>query len=136
MEQSQDAVKIMVADSAPRVMAAVIKAATEERPIFNKEGEIVGYLPGDMKATELIWKANGTLPTPKGMTINLNQQNNSLPLDLDEEEEDELPLAGMDSTLKDFQRVVSMPALEAPKPVEVPVIEAEYEEIPVSVLNR
>lgn len=128
LEQSHDAVKMLITENGPKVMAMAIKAATEERPIVGKDGEVVGWEYGDLKATELIWKANGTLPTPKGTNIILNQQNNVI----QPEEEDELPLADMDSTLKDFQRITSMPQLEAPKAaVIVPVIEeAEYVEVP------
>ena len=136
LEQSHDSVKMMIAENRSKVMAMAIKAATTGVPLLNavgqpfldKNGEPILSVMGDMKATELLWKADGTLPVPKGMTVYLNQQNN-LP-GPQNDPENELPLAGMDETLKEIQRVVSTPQLAAPK-VEVPIIEAEYEEVAI-----
>jgi hypothetical protein len=127
---------MMIAENRSKVMAMAIKAATTGVPLLNavgqpfldKNGEPILSVMGDMKATELLWKADGTLPVPKGMTVYLNQQNN-LP-GPQNDPENELPLAGMDETLKEIQRVVSTPQLAAPK-VEVPIIEAEYEEVAI-----
>jgi hypothetical protein len=127
LEQSNAAVQMMVSENRYRVMQMAIKAATSETPIIGADGEVVGWNYGDLKATELLWKADGTLPTPKGMTINLNQQNNVTSVD---DSDNELPLADMDSTLKEIQRIVAPPQLEAPKEA-VPIIEAEYEEVPI-----
>lgn len=128
LEQSHDAVKMLISDNRAKVMATAIKAATESRPIIGVDGEVMGWEYGDMKAIELLWKADGTLPQAKGTSIILNQQNNSQAV---EEEDDELPLADMDSMLKEIQRVTATPQLPAPKEVvSMPIIEAEYVEVP------
>lgn len=135
LEQSHDAVKMLISDNRAKVMAVAIKAATEERPIIGPEGEVVGWNYGDVKAIELIWKADGTLPQAKGTSIILNQRNNAG--SAQEEAEDALPLADMDSVLKEIQRITATPQLPAPKEiVTVPIIEAEYEEVPIGVLSR
>lgn len=128
MEQSQDAVKLMIADAQPRVMAAAIKAATESQPILDGQGEVRGFTNGDLKATELIWKATGMLPTPKGATtvFNIGGQ----PALAAPDEVDEVPLQDMDTMLKQLQQTMAKPQLEAPKE-EPKLIEAEYEDISV-----
>ncbi len=130
MEQSHDSVKMMLSENRSKVMAMAIKAATSETPIIGVDGEVVGWNYGDLKATELLWKADGTLATPKGMSIYVNQQNNSS----SSNDVDELPLAGMDETLKEIQRITTapQPQLEAPK-ITVPIIDVEYEEVPIGV---
>jgi hypothetical protein len=115
LEQSQDAVKMLVADSRAAVMTKTLASAKE----------------GDLKAVELIWKADGTLPKSNGISLVLSQNNASMPVVMaPPEEEDVLPLADMDSMLKEMQRVTSSPRLEAPQePKSVPIIDAEYETV-------
>lgn len=116
LEQSQDAVKLLVADNRAAIMAKTLLSARD----------------GDMKAVELLWKADGTLPKSNGISLILSQNNASMPVVMAApEEEDVLPLADMDSMLKEMQRVTATPQLEAPRPVvSVPVIDAEYFEAP------
>lgn len=132
LEQSQDAVKLMVADAQPRVMSQAIKAATESVPIMDGEGNVSGWTHGDMKATELIWKATGILPTPKGTTINLQQNNATGPLPIDDDGDDDgILLPDMDDVVKDLQITVKVKQLEAPR-VEIPIQTAEYLDVPLS----
>jgi hypothetical protein len=125
LEQSQEAVKLMVAEAQPKVMAAAIKAATDSQPIV-VQGVIVGHTNGDMKATELIWKATGMLPTPKGATVAINLGNQQQASD--DDEPDEVPLQDMDSFLKGLQETITKPQLHAPKdgPALSAPVEAEY----------
>lgn len=115
LEQSQDAVKLLVADSRAAIMAKTLASAKD----------------GDLKAVELLWKADGTLPKSNGISLILSQNNASMPVVMAApEEEDVLPLADMDSMLKEMQRVTATPMLEAPRVVvSVPIIEAEYETV-------
>lgn len=125
MQQSQDATKIMVLTSQPRVVQATIDAATREEPIMNREGEIVGYRSGDVKAQDIFHRATGFLPTPKGATINLNQLNQTAQLPEPEEGCDPPPSA--DDFLLEIQSAIRPDKqLEAPrKPVhaELPMLE-------------
>lgn len=117
LEQSQDAMKMLVADNRAAIMSKVVSAAKE----------------GDQKATEMLWKADGTLPKSNGISFIMSQNNTmpeltSAPTAVVEDES--LPLADMDTMLKEMQRVTATPQLEAPRPsVSVPIIEAEYEEV-------
>ena len=117
LEQSQDAMKMLVADNRAAIMRSVVDAAKG----------------GDQKATEMLWKADGTLPKSNGISF-IMSQNNSMP-ELTSAaaavvEDEALPLADMDTMLKEMQRVTATPQLEAPRPVvSVPIIEAEYEEM-------
>lgn len=119
LEQSQDAMKMLVADNRAAIMRSVVDAAKA----------------GDQKATEMLWKADGTLPKSNGISF-IMSQNNSMP-ELTSAaatvvEDEALPLADMDTMLKEMQRVTATPQLEAPRPVvSVPIIEAEYEEMPL-----
>lgn len=132
LEQSQETVKLMVAEAQPRIFASVIKAATEAQPIIARdedgESRVVGWTNGDIKAAELIWKGTGFLPTPKGATtiLNIGGEQRSAPQD----EPDEVPLQDMDSCLKQIQQAITKPQLEAPKQTPQ-LVEAEYEEVPI-----
>jgi hypothetical protein len=131
LEQSQDTVKLMVSDAQPRMVATTIRAATEHEPILDGNGRLVGYTNGCVKAQELMYKAIGFLPTPKGSTttINLNSQGTPAPLPLDEGDPDDEQLEDIDQMLKDLQNTVAPKQLEAPR-VTVPVIpDLEFEDI-------
>lgn len=115
LEQSQDAMKMLVADNRAAIMRSVVDAAKG----------------GDQKATEMLWKADGTLPKSNGISLILSQHNNSMPQLAAIPEDEDLPVGDMDTSLKDFQRVTSSPPqLEAPRQVvSVPIIDAEYEAV-------
>lgn len=129
LEQSQDVVKLIIADSMPKVVSNAIKAATEAVPIMDGQGEVQGWTYGDMKATDFLGKISGLLPQAKpGIQIFNNVP--SLPIPT-EEVDDGIPLPSMDSALKEFQHTMSQPQLEAPKQ-ETPLIpEAEYVDVEV-----
>lgn len=127
LEQSQDVVKLIIADSMPKVVSNAVRAATEAMPIMDNEGKVQGWVYGDMKATEFLGKVSGLLPTPKGVSavFNVGPQ---LPIPSDEAD-DGIPLPSMDSVLKDLQNMVTVPQLEAPKPQIEIIPTAEYEDI-------
>jgi len=128
LEQSQDVVKLIIADSMPKVVTNAVKAATEAVPIMDGQGQVQGWTYGDMKATEFLGKVSGLMPTPKGISAVFNLPQLPIPTD---EPDDGLPLQGMDSALKEVQHVMAMPQLEAPK-MEIPFIQdAEYQDIEV-----
>jgi hypothetical protein len=129
LEQSQDIVKLIIADSMPRVVSNAVKAATEAVPIMDGQGQVQGWTYGDMKATDFLGKVSGLLPVPKGVSAVFNV-GAALPIPSDELD-DGIPLPSMDSALKEIQQIITTaPQLEAPKE-HVPFIqEAEYEDIP------
>ena len=128
LEQSQDVVKLIIADSMPKVVTNAVKAATEAVPIMDGQGQVQGWTYGDMKATDFLGKVSGLLPQAKQGIQIFNVP--SLPIPTDEPD-DGLPLQGMDSALKEVQHVMAMPQLEAPK-MEIPFIQdAEYQDIEV-----
>jgi len=133
MQQSADVTQMMVSIAQPKVIAATVKAAIEERPIFDKEGDVVGYTLGDVKAQEIFHKATGFLPMPKGSTtiINNNQQNNGTSKE-DESDEDAVPLQSMDDYLMELQDVLRPQAqLPAPNPIPVSLPQVEYVEVEI-----
>src|SRR6185503_16370364 len=82
LQQSADTVKLMVSAAQPKIVDATIKAATEEKPILDNQGEIIGHTYGDIRAQETIYRITGLMPTPKGSTLSINlQQNNGKPDD-------------------------------------------------------
>lgn len=54
------------------VVQATIRDAVDRVPILNLLGEVVGYSRGSSKAQEMMHKAVGWLPQPKGSSININ----------------------------------------------------------------
>ena len=136
MQQCQDVTKMMVAVAQPKVIAATIKAATDEVPIVAYDVEsgrmkMVGRTNGDTKAMEIFHKATGFLPTPKGSntTINLNQLNQTANLSDGEGSGESAELQSMDEFLMEMQDVVQPKALPSstgpaiPALIETPEIE-------------
>lgn len=72
------------------VVDATIKDATERVPVLNKEGDLVGHLPASAKAQEMVHKAVGWLPQPKGSSVNVNVFD-SKQVSEDEDEDDGAP---------------------------------------------
>ena len=69
--------QMFIASSMRKVLKATVKAATDQVPIVAGIGEdqvVVGHTNGDVRAMELFGKMSGLVPTPKGATINF--QNN------------------------------------------------------------
>lgn len=66
--------KLLISGSMAKVTKAIVKAATDEAPIFDREGIQIGRTNGDVKAMELFGKMSGIVPIPKGATIAI--QNN------------------------------------------------------------
>ena len=58
--------KIFVSRSQLKVLKSTVKAATDEQPIFNKEGDLIGQSNGDVRAMEIFNKITVAIPTPKG----------------------------------------------------------------------
>lgn len=56
----------------PNVVRATVDDATQRVPILDKNANLVGYAPASAKAQEMVHKAVGWLPTPKGSNINVN----------------------------------------------------------------
>lgn len=65
----ESALKTMIAH--PEVVDRTIQAATEREPIV-MNGNIIGHTHGSVKDRELVHKAVGWLPSPKGSSINVN----------------------------------------------------------------
>jgi hypothetical protein len=107
--------KMILSVSQPLVTSATVKAATDSQPIMGREGEIVGYTNGDIKAQEIFHKITGMLPIPKGSQTFINVNPQPKP---DDEDEDESPaLESMDSFLMGLQDVLRPQAqLAAPVP--------------------
>lgn len=122
--QSQDAVKLIIADSMPKVVSNAIKAATEAVPILDGQGEVQGWTYGDTKAAESLFKISGLMPMPKGSTTVFNVGNQ---LPIPESEPDAVPLEAMDTFLNGLQGNTKQ--LEAPK-VEF-IQNAEYQDVPL-----
>lgn len=64
--------KLLIASSMHTVTRSIVKAATAEQPIFDREGEVAGYTSGDTKAMEIFGRISGMVPTPKGANIIIN----------------------------------------------------------------
>lgn len=129
MQQASDVTKMLVSVAQPKVTAATVKAATEERPILDREGEIVGYAPGDVKAQEIFHKISGLLPTPKGAQTIINMQQLNQGGKDDDGDEDGEELQSMDSFLMEMQDVLrpQLPASTSPaSPIPVNAPEFEY----------
>lgn len=129
LEQSQDVVKLIIADSMPKVVSNAVKAATEATPIMDGQGQVQGWVYGDMKATDFLGKISGLIPQAKpGIQIFNNVP--QLPPPLPGDDPDGPPLPSMDSALKEIQHVIAAPQLPAPK--EIPFIsDVEYQDIEV-----
>ena len=65
----ESALKTMIAH--PEVVDRTIQAATEREPVM-MNGVVVGHTHGSVKDRELVHKAVGWLPSPKGSSINVN----------------------------------------------------------------
>lgn len=131
-QQSQDAIKLLVADSHPAVVRATIRAAEGKCIQVLPDGTRVWASP-DVKAQELLYRATGFVPMPKGSRtiFNLNQPQTGLPVEVDDEVEDEL-LPDADDVYKTIAAMAYAPMqLEAPKET-VPFV-AEFEEVPLDV---
>ena len=121
--------KIFVSRSQLKVLKSTVKAATDEQPIFNKDGDIIGQSNGDVKAMEIFHKITGAMPTPKGGTFINNQQINA---QVAAPNEPKTPLQAMDSFLleiDDIRRPKQLSAHTEPIiPVEMPdnLPEIEY----------
>jgi|SRR6185369_14493801 len=127
LQQASDITRMLVAVNQPLVVSATIKAATEQTPILDGNGDIVGHTWGDMKAQDMFHRATGFLPTPKGAqtTINLQQLNaTNTPAALTEGDESCTPPPSMDAYLREIHDEVVRPKeLKAAQGVEsVPTI--------------
>ncbi|MDE2099399.1 MAG: hypothetical protein KGL39_19260 [Patescibacteria group bacterium] len=71
---AQRTTKFLIAGAMPNVMRSTIKAATDEMPILDGQGNTVGKTNGDIRAMEMFHKMAGTMPLPKGTQIAI--QNN------------------------------------------------------------
>jgi hypothetical protein len=134
MQQGEDTSRMIVAMAKPKVMESTIKAATDCVPITDREGEIVGYSNGDVKAQELFHKITGAIQMPKGSTTNIyaNQANQTVVQGRDDEDDSE-ELPSMDSYLMELQDVIR-PQLPAPvEPSIMPVNAPEIEYVDVEV---
>jgi hypothetical protein len=138
MQQCQDVTKMMVAVATPKVMAATIKAATDQVPItawsvLLGANVVVGHTNGDTKAMEMWHKGTGFLPTPKGATttISLQQLNQTATAD---DDSDDFELENMDDYLLELQGVVN-PQLAAPisSISEIPATMPYIEELEIEV---
>jgi hypothetical protein len=110
--------KIFAAQSQLKVLKATVKAATDEAPIFNRDGEMVGKTNGDVKAMEIFHKITGAMPTPKGANITLNtisREEDTAPTEARQ------PLQTMDSWLLEIDDIRKPRQLKSPQPVEIPV---------------
>lgn len=121
-QQAGDVSRMLIAASQPRVIERVVQGATTLRPIFNKNGDIVGESFGSVKHQELFLKGSGFLPTPKGSTtsITLNQTNQTA--NLSAPKKDCLPPPSTDAFLLEIQDVISprqLPAASVTPPAEV-----------------
>lgn len=128
MQQCQDVTKMMVAVAQPKVIQATIDAAVERVPITDRDGDVVGYSNGDVKAMELFHKATGFLPTPKGSSTTINLQQLNQTANVNSEEESPAELQSMDEFLIEIQDCVR-PQLPAPQehiPVLVQTPDVEY----------
>lgn len=133
MQQSSDTTKMMIAVAQPKVTEATIKAATEERPIFDREGNEVGSTPGDVKAQELFHKITGAMPTPKGASLTFNLQKNNATLTQNKGDGETEPPQSMDDFLMEMQDVVRPKALMAPVEHVAPINATQVDYIDVEV---
>lgn len=133
MQQCQDVTRMMVAVATPKVLAATIKAATDQVPItafsvLLGANQVVGYTNGDTKAMEMWHKGTGFLPTPKGATTNINLQQLNQTASGGSDDDDGLELESMDDFLMGMQDIVRPHALPAPvidcvMPINAPELE-------------
>lgn len=133
MQQAQDISRMMIAVAQPKVSAALVRAATEERPIFNRKGEEIGTSGPDMKAIEIFGKMSGMMPTPKGSQTIINMQQLNQGGESESSTTHSAILEPMDDFLKELQPVVR-PELPAPRPkTEIPIrtpdVEYRFSEI-------
>lgn len=122
MDYSSTVSKLIVSKHQPKVLKATIKAATDELPITDAQGNVIGRSNGDVKAMELFHKITGALPTPKGSNFTLNQQINNSPAEASTKER--TPLESMDNFLLEIEAIRKPKQLEARTepiiPVEMP----------------
>ena len=130
--------KIFVSRSQLKVLKSTVKAATDEQPIFNKEGDLIGQSNGDVRAMEIFHKITGAMPTPKGGTFINNQQINA---QIPAASDPKTPLQAMDSFLLELddvrrpKRLGSAP-IEPVIPVEMPDSVPEIEYLDVTDLGE
>lgn len=130
--------KIFVSRSQLKVLKSTVKAATDEQPMFNKDGDLIGHSNGDVKAMEIFHKITGAMPTPKGGTFINNQQINA---QVAAPNEPKTPLQAMDSFLLELddvrrpKRLGAAPA-EPIIPVEMPDVVPEIEYLDVTDLGE
>jgi hypothetical protein len=135
--QAQESVKMLLADSQPAVVKAAIKAATDEVPIMDLFGHVVGHTNGDVKSMDMIAGWTGLKPMPKGsqITFNVGQVSKALPVDVEDDGADDEQLEDMNDMLKNIQSTVAPKQLPAHTAKEVvpAVMDAEFVEVPISV---
>jgi len=142
LQQGRETVQLMVAVAQPRIVETTIRAASEISPVLNNEGEVIGYRYGDIKAQELISKATGFLPSPRGSSIVFNLGKHS---EEDEEEDDDDEdmtngLPGMDDFVLDVHKALEPAKLlsaqisSARVPENAP--ELDFEELPAGQLKE
>lgn len=98
-----------------KVLESTFKAATDEVPILDRDGEPIGTSNGDVKAMELFFKLTGDIK-PANMMINSGNQTANITAPPERE-----PLPSMDKWLLEIDDVRKPKQLAAPViPVEVP----------------
>ena len=97
-----------------KVLESTIKAATDEIPIMDKEGEVIGATNGDVRAMELFFKLTKDIQTPG---FNVNSNNQTLNATVAPERD---PLQSMDSFLLEIENVRKPKQLSAAVPI-IPV---------------
>jgi len=140
MEQSAIDSKILVLEHQPDVLKATIKAATKGKTIttFDADGNktVIDEQP-DVFAQRLFHSITGAMPTPKGQTINLIQQNSPAQPKTVNAEVERTPLQSMDSFLIEVSEIARSRALPAPRvpdiPVEMPSTVPDIEYLPLSL---
>lgn len=112
-----------------KVLQSTVKAATDEVPIMDKEGEVVGVSNGDVKAQELFFKLTGDIKPSGGVVIGSNNQTANITTSAVVER---TPLQSMDSWLIELDEVrkpkqlgagVTVPMIPVEIPENAPVIE-------------
>jgi hypothetical protein len=108
-----------------KVLKSTVKAATDEVPILDKDGEAIGVTNGSVKAQELFFKLTGDIKPSGGVVVNSNNQTANITQPPAERQ----PLQSMDSWLLEIDDVRKPKQLQAPViPVEMPdhVPDIEY----------
>lgn len=110
-----------------KVLKSAVKAATDEIPILDKEGEVVGVANGDVKAMELFFKITGDIKPSGGVVVNSNNQTANINTN-----PEHTPLQSMDSWLIELDEVrkpkqlgagATVPMIPVERPENAPEIE-------------